>query len=96
MVGAGISCQRAARRGGTISGLAALVQHSRLKVALEPYNAPVDPGAGCLDAERDDLDQARVQGFEMEELLPHASAARAVLTVPRSAASSAGSTALRL
>ena len=63
----------------TISGLAALVQHSRLKAALEPYTLD-GPWGRLLDAERDDLDEARVQGFEMEELLPHASAARAVLT----------------
>ena len=63
----------------TISGLAALVQHSRLKAALEPYTL-AGPWGRLLDAERDDLDEARVQGFEMEELLPHASAARAVLT----------------
>src|SRR5260370_6147993 len=62
----------------TISGLAALVQHSRLKAALEPYTLG-GPWGRLLDAERDDLDEARVQGFEMEELLPHASAARAVL-----------------
>jgi type IV secretion system protein VirB4 len=63
----------------TISGLAALVQHSRLKAALEPYTID-GPWGQLLDAERDDLDQARIQGFEMEELLPHANAARAVLT----------------
>jgi type IV secretion system protein VirB4 len=63
----------------TISGLAALVQHSRLKAALEPYTLD-GPWGRLLDAERDDLDEAKVQGFEMEELLPHASAARAVLT----------------
>ena len=63
----------------TISGLAALVQHSRLKAALEPYTID-GPWGRLLDAERDDLDQARIQGFEMEELLPHANAARAVLT----------------
>jgi type IV secretion system protein TrbE len=63
----------------TISGLAALVQHSRLKAALEPYTLD-GPWGRLLDAERDDLDEARVQGFEMEELLPHAGAARAVLT----------------
>jgi len=38
------------------------------------------PWGRLLDAEHDDLDQASVQGFEMEELLPHANAARAVLT----------------
>src|SRR5260370_39080135 len=63
----------------TISGLAALIQHSRLQPALEPYTLD-GPWGRLLDAERDDLDEARVQGFEMEELLPHASAARAVLT----------------
>jgi type IV secretion system protein TrbE len=63
----------------TISGLAALVQYSRLKAALEPYTLD-GPWGRLLDAERDDLDQARMQGFEMEELLPHANAARAVLT----------------
>src|SRR5260370_33782335 len=63
----------------SISGLAALIQHSRLKAALEPYTLD-GPWGRLLDAERDDLDEARVQGFEMEELLPHASAARAVLT----------------
>jgi type IV secretion system protein VirB4 len=63
----------------TISGLAALVQHSRLKAALEPYTID-GPWGRLLDAERDDFDQARIQGFEMEELLPHANAARAVLT----------------
>jgi type IV secretion system protein VirB4 len=63
----------------TISGLAALVQYSRLKAALGPYTLD-GPWGRLLDAERDDLDQARMQGFEMEELLPHANAARAVLT----------------
>ncbi len=63
----------------TISGLAALIQHSRLKAALEPYTIG-GPWGRLLDAERDDLDHARIQGFEMEELLPHANAARAVLT----------------
>ena len=51
----------------------------RSKAALEPYTLD-GPWGRLLDAERDDLDEARVQGFEMEELLPHASAARAVLT----------------
>src|SRR5260370_9268125 len=62
----------------TISGLAALIQHSRLKPALEPYTLD-GPWGRLLDAERDDLDEASVQGFEMEELLPHATAARAGL-----------------
>src|SRR5260370_25281330 len=63
----------------TISGLAALIQHSRLKAALEPYTLD-GPWRRVLDAERDDLDEARAQRYEMEELLPHASAARPVPT----------------
>jgi type IV secretion system protein VirB4 len=63
----------------TISGLAALVQHRGAKAALEPYTLD-GPWGRLLDAEHDDLDDATVQGFEMEELLPHANAARAVLT----------------
>ena len=63
----------------TLSGLVALIQSGRLKAALEPYTLG-GPWGRLLDAEHDDLDQARVQGFEMEELLPHANAARAVLT----------------
>jgi hypothetical protein len=68
-----------ARDERTISGLATLIQHSRLKAALKPYTLD-GPWAGLLDAERDDLDEASLQGFEMEELLPHASTARALLT----------------
>src|SRR5260370_28957103 len=49
----------------TISGLAALVQNSRLKAALEPYTLG-GPWGRLLDAERDDLDEAKVQGFEMD------------------------------
>ncbi len=63
----------------TLSGLAALVQSGRIKAALEPYTLS-GPWGRLLDAEHDALDLAAVQGFEMEELLPHAHAARAVLT----------------
>lgn len=63
----------------SLSGLTALIQSGRLKAALEPYTLN-GPWGRLLDAEHDDLDQASVQGFEMEELLPHVNAARAVLT----------------
>ncbi len=63
----------------TLSGLAALVQSGRIKAALEPYTLS-GPWGRLLDAEHDHLDLIAVQGFETEELLPHANAARATLT----------------
>ena len=73
------SLASAPREERTLSGFAALVQSGRLKAALQPYTL-AGPWGRLLDADHDDLDEARVQCFEMEELLPHANAARAVLT----------------
>lgn len=63
----------------TITGFAVLLQSTRLKQALEPYTLS-GPWGRLLDAEADALSETNVVGFEMEELLPHANPARAVLT----------------
>jgi type IV secretion system protein TrbE len=63
----------------TITGLAVLLQSTRLKQALDPYTLS-GPWGRLLDAESDALANTDVVAFEMEELLPHANPARAVLT----------------
>ena len=65
------------------SGRSAVLRHWSSMAASRPRSNPTTsdgPWGRLLDAEHDDLDEANVQGFEMEELLLHASAARAVLT----------------
>lgn len=63
----------------TLTGLAALLQMTRIKAALEPYTI-AGPWGRLLDAERETLASDDVVAFETEDLLGSKAAARAVLT----------------
>jgi len=62
----------------TMTGLIALLQSNRLRQALAPYALGGAHGR-LLDADRDRLGTADVQGFEMEDLMPSKAAANAVI-----------------
>ncbi|ETI64958.1 conjugal transfer protein TrbE [Sphingobium sp. C100] len=63
----------------TLTGLAALLASNALRQALAPYTL-AGPHGRLLDADRDRLGTADVQGFEMEELMHSRSAVLPVLT----------------
>lgn len=62
----------------TLTGLSVLLQSNRLRQALAPYVLG-GPHGRLLDADRDRLGAADVQGFEMEELMHSKAAVLAVL-----------------
>ena len=62
----------------TMTGLAVLLQSNALRLALQPYVLGGAHGR-LLDADRDRLGSADVQGFEMEELMHSKAAVLAVL-----------------
>lgn len=62
----------------TITGLVSLLQSNALRQALQPYVLGGAHGR-LLDADRDRLGVAAVQGFEMEELMASRAAVLAVL-----------------
>jgi len=62
----------------TLTGLSVLLQSNALRQALAPYVLGGAHGR-LLDADRDRLGSADVQGFEMEELMPSRAAVLAVL-----------------
>lgn len=62
----------------TLTGLSVLLQSNALRQALSPYMLG-GPHGNLLDADRDRLGVADVQGFEMEELMPSRAAVLAVL-----------------
>lgn len=62
----------------TLTGLSVLLQSNALRQALSPYVLG-GPHGNLLDADRDRLGVADVQGFEMEELMPSRAAVLAVL-----------------
>ena len=62
----------------TLTGLSVLLQSNALRQALSPYMLGGAHGK-LLDADRDRLGMADVQGFEMEELMHSPAAVQAVL-----------------
>jgi type IV secretion system protein TrbE len=62
----------------TLTGLSVLLQSNKLRQALQPYTLN-GPHGRLLDAERDRLGIADVQGFEMESLMQTKSAVLPVL-----------------
>lgn len=73
------SLASAPREQRTLTGLGVLLQSNRLRQALQPYTL-AGPHGRLLDAERDRLGIADVQGFEMGELMHTKSAVLPVLT----------------
>lgn len=63
----------------TLTGLSTLLQSNHLRQALHPYTL-AGPFGRLLDSDQDRLTLARVQGFELEELMHARSAALPVLT----------------
>lgn len=63
----------------TLTGYCALLQSNPLRQALQPYTLS-GPHGRLLDADEDRLGSARVQGFEMEELMHTPTAVLPVLT----------------
>lgn len=73
------SLASAPREQRTLTGLGALLQSNRLRQAMQPYTL-AGPHGRLIDADRDRLGTANVQGFEMGELMKTKGAVLPVLT----------------